>query len=530
MWSCEATIRRSSERLAHHHDSAVLHSWPAVAQVASVMAGSTLQTAPVSTHPLGLQPLKPVGGGVDDHLRTWSRHRDAATNQATSSDRLTPLPDQLDDSRRILLRSTRMIPPCPTPSSPHCSTLSPNRPTTSNCDVTSLRSCSTPGARAKRGHTQTVALQQVPDDVELLRVAISAGESDGRDVDGYCRILQALNGQPASHDSEPISPRAFDAPVEREPVSIQGMPESVDELVDAWKQHDAPAEPDIGSFSRPGTTLDDVGGLVDVKKRIERSFLAPMRNPDLQRAFGKAAGGGLVLWGPPGCGKTFLARALAGELGANFYEIGLDEVLDMWIGNSEKNLAAIFEFARRSAPCVVFFDELDAIGQKRANLRGGGGAMRNVINQLPQRTGWRNEQQRRSVLPCSHEPPLGPRLCADPTRPFRPQAPRAPTRPRRTKDDLRHPSPRSAGCRQDRCEAAGQGHRGLLRSRHPLDLRRRDRAGPRCFDHRGPHRSPSTTACSPRASPASDRASGRGWRRPRTTPRSPTTTVTSTNC
>ena len=90
--------------------------------------------------------------------------------------------------------------------------------------------------------------------------------------------------------------------------------------------------------------------------------------------------GGLLLWGPPGCGKTFLARAVAGELGARFATVGLHHVLDMWLGNSEKQLHEFFEMARRSTPCVLFFDELDAIGHSRMDL--GRSAARNVVAQL----------------------------------------------------------------------------------------------------------------------------------------------------
>ncbi len=86
--------------------------------------------------------------------------------------------------------------------------------------------------------------------------------------------------------------------------------------------------------------------------------------------------------GSPGCGKTFLARATAGEMGANFYNVGLADVLDMWIGSSERNLAAIFDTARRNAPCVLFFDEIDALGQKRSHLRVSGASLRGVVNQL----------------------------------------------------------------------------------------------------------------------------------------------------
>src|SRR3954451_1532026 len=127
-------------------------------------------------------------------------------------------------------------------------------------------------------------------------------------------------------------------------------------------------------------TLADVAGMTEVKQRLEAAFLAPMRNPELRKLYGKSLRGGLLLYGPPGCGKTFIARATAGELGARFMSIGLSDVLDMWLGQSERNLHEIFETARRNAPCVLFFDELDALGQKRALMREGGG--RNVVNHL----------------------------------------------------------------------------------------------------------------------------------------------------
>ncbi|MFG3040392.1 ATP-binding protein [Streptomyces sp. NPDC048330] len=131
----------------------------------------------------------------------------------------------------------------------------------------------------------------------------------------------------------------------------------------------------------PGAVrLADVGGMEEVKDRLEAAFLAPMRNPELRRLYGKSLRGGLLLYGPPGCGKTFIARAVAGELGANFLTVSLSDVLDMWIGASEKNIHDIFETARRQAPCVVFLDELDALGAKRSRTHHGG--LRNVVNQL----------------------------------------------------------------------------------------------------------------------------------------------------
>jgi SpoVK/Ycf46/Vps4 family AAA+-type ATPase len=137
---------------------------------------------------------------------------------------------------------------------------------------------------------------------------------------------------------------------------------------------------DVIEVEQSSVSLADVGGMDAVKQQIERSFLGPMRSPELREMYGKSLRGGLLLYGPPGCGKTFLARAIAGELDANFFAIGLHEVLDMWLGQSEHNLHEAFERARRNAPCVLFLDEVDALGQKRSNLTRSAG--RNVVVQL----------------------------------------------------------------------------------------------------------------------------------------------------
>jgi AAA+ superfamily predicted ATPase len=129
-----------------------------------------------------------------------------------------------------------------------------------------------------------------------------------------------------------------------------------------------------------GLRLADVAGMTDVKQRLEAAFLAPMRNPELRKLYGKSLRGGLLMYGPPGCGKTFIARAIAGELGARFLAVAFADVVDSMLGQSERNIHEIFEVARQNAPCVVFLDEVDAIGQKRTQLRHT--PMRAVVNQL----------------------------------------------------------------------------------------------------------------------------------------------------
>jgi SpoVK/Ycf46/Vps4 family AAA+-type ATPase len=145
-------------------------------------------------------------------------------------------------------------------------------------------------------------------------------------------------------------------------------------------ESDDPGDTTAYDVEDSGVRLADVGGMDEVKARLEAAFLAPMRNPELRKLYGKSLKGGLLLYGPPGCGKTFIARAVAGELQARFLAVSLADVLDMWIGQSERNLREIFDLARRNTPCVLFLDEVDAIGQKRSQLRNS--AMRSTVNQL----------------------------------------------------------------------------------------------------------------------------------------------------
>ncbi|MFE5295491.1 tetratricopeptide repeat protein [Streptomyces sp. NPDC056632] len=182
----------------------------------------------------------------------------------------------------------------------------------------------------------------------------------------------------------PAGPSAFDwAAAEQDVADLVG-PRFADHATEQPLTSDGSGDAGDASawdIDGPGDVrLADVGGMQEVKDRLEAAFLAPMRNPELRRLYGKSLRGGLLLYGPPGCGKTFIARAVAGELGAGFMSVSLSDILDMYIGTSEKNVHDIFEAARRQAPCVVFLDELDALGAKRSRTHHSG--LRNVVNQL----------------------------------------------------------------------------------------------------------------------------------------------------
>lgn len=140
------------------------------------------------------------------------------------------------------------------------------------------------------------------------------------------------------------------------------------------------AGPAPREIERPRITFADVGGMEQLKEEIRLKILYPLEHPEIYRAYGKSIGGGILMYGPPGCGKTHLARATAGEIKSGFMSVGINDVLNMWLGNSERNLHELFEQARRNAPCVLFFDEVDALGARRTDMQQS--SARHLINQF----------------------------------------------------------------------------------------------------------------------------------------------------
>ena len=204
----------------------------------------------------------------------------------------------------------------------------------------------------------------------LLEAAANPpGPAEAARPDGHPSSSSQPTTPPPLPPSEPpdaifVEPSPTWPPVPVINPSVLGTPESV-----------AGAQ-----VSRPTLRLDDVAGMSEVKASLDRSLLTPLRNPELGSAFRKSLRGGMLLWGPPGCGKTYLARAVSGEIGSGFIHVKLSDVLDMWLGNSERNVAALFTRARETAPAVLFVDELDAMGHKRSRLEGT--AMRQVVAQF----------------------------------------------------------------------------------------------------------------------------------------------------
>ena len=232
----------------------------------------------------------------------------------------------------------------------------------------------------------TAALEAAPGDttlrLHLAELLLATGDREG----ALRQLGTVLEQDPASTRALELITQAATPPAPGQPdplgVDWAELERDLDSAVEPMFVEGDPGGPAAESWEveRETLTLADVGGLAQVKERLEVAFLAPLRNPELRKLYRKDLRGGLLLYGPPGCGKGFVARALAGELEAAFIEVSINDVLDMFVGNSERNLHEIFVAARKAAPTVLFFDELDALGRKRSQLSNN--AMRTTVNQL----------------------------------------------------------------------------------------------------------------------------------------------------
>jgi transitional endoplasmic reticulum ATPase len=133
-------------------------------------------------------------------------------------------------------------------------------------------------------------------------------------------------------------------------------------------------------IEKPNISFSDVAGMKSVKEDIKKAIVYPFEHPNLYKFYGKKIGEGILLYGPPGCGKTYIARAAAGECGVSFLNLKISDILSKWVGESEKNIRAAFSAAIKNAPTIIFFDEIDAIGSKRGESLEG--HTKRLVNEL----------------------------------------------------------------------------------------------------------------------------------------------------
>jgi transitional endoplasmic reticulum ATPase len=222
-----------------------------------------------------------------------------------------------------------------------------------------------------RIHTKNMKLAE---DVDLESVAKGTHGFTGSDLKSLCQEA-ALQCVREKMDIIDIDDEQIDAEI------LDSLAVSNDHFKFAQGESN-PSSLRETTVEIPNVTWEDIGGLEDVKANLREMILYPIEHPDKFHKFGMKPSKGVLFYGPPGCGKTLLAKAVANECSSNFISIKGPELLTMWFGESEANVREIFDKARGAAPCVLFFDELDSVGTARGSGSGGSGASDRVLNQL----------------------------------------------------------------------------------------------------------------------------------------------------
>ncbi|MBX7206985.1 MAG: AAA family ATPase [Verrucomicrobiaceae bacterium] len=250
----------------------------------------------------------------------------------------------------------------------------------------------------------------------LLLSRVSLGEGDkARAIEHFDRAAQADGtlsdpalerelGRTARDARRPATPAASESSPSFE---FSSDPDSPDYDVDSLGEEDFDWRPETfyapGDPERARVTFQDVGGMDQLKEEIRLKIIYPLQHPDLYKAYGRKTGGGIMIYGPPGCGKTLILRAVAGEVPCNYLAVGLHEIFDPYWGSSERNLHQVFETARANAPCVLVFDEIDSLALDRRNVREA--QLRNLVNQfLHELDGLRGDNQRVLVIGSTNQP------------------------------------------------------------------------------------------------------------------------------
>jgi len=216
------------------------------------------------------------------------------------------------------------------------------------------------------------AVELSGDRPELLAVRTEAMIGMGQLAEAEARYLKLVAENPLleSPDVAKLIEEAKESAAPELGSNVIGFASAARGIRSGARQADDDAKAARTMFGETASPLrfDDVGGLDEVKKQITRRIVTPFKKPSLFAKYRRKAGGGVLLFGPPGCGKTLLARATAGECEARFVNVPVVDVVDKYLGEAERKLAAIFADARRDTPTVLFFDELEALAGSRSGI------------------------------------------------------------------------------------------------------------------------------------------------------------------
>ena len=220
-------------------------------------------------------------------------------------------------------------------------------------------------------HTRGMPLAE---DVDLKKLAEMTHGYTGADLAALCRetAMKALRRYLPQINLEE----------ERVPPSVlEKMEVKMEDFINAYKEVTPTAMREV-YIEVPTVHWDDIGGLDEVKQELKEAVEWPLKNPEIFKKLGIEPPKGVLLYGPPGCGKTLLARAVATESEANFITIKGPEVFSKWVGESEKAIREVFRKARMAAPAVIFFDEIDSLVPRRGLGFSDSGVTERVISQL----------------------------------------------------------------------------------------------------------------------------------------------------
>ncbi|XP_074944877.1 nuclear valosin-containing protein-like isoform X2 [Phalacrocorax aristotelis] len=267
---------------------------------------------------------------------------------------------------------------------------------------------------------------KLPESFEFHHLARLTPGYVGADLMALCReaamctvnrvLIKSEKQHPGGNAAGESMGIGTDIPVEENTKQLELPPKELQRLLDLLKKQDPLPEEQLqklciemndfivalssvqpsakreGFVTIPDVTWADIGALEDVREELTMAILAPVRNPEQFKALGLTTPAGVLLAGPPGCGKTLLAKAVANESGLNFISVKGPELLNMYVGESERAVRQVFQRARNSAPCVIFFDEVDALCPRRSDRESG--ASVRVVNQLlTEMDGLENRQQ-----------------------------------------------------------------------------------------------------------------------------------------